>query len=203
MSERLSAEERATRAINKATSAWKTNLKASPPFWGITQQEVAKEIKLAEKAAAEAEREGLQREHRACEDAYVKELESLRETVQTQSFELEELRKPITDKSICQRGHPKACLVQVKGVGVQGEVGGELKPMPPPPKICIACTQLEAELKPLREALNWALGELSDRGYSEVVPKHDCGYTGNPEGAYCEFCDEWVKAQEALRRNRG
>ena len=190
MSERLSAEERATRAINKATSAWKTNLKTSPPFWGITQQEVAKEIKLAEKAAAEAEREGLQREHRACEDAYVREIESLRETVQTQSFELEELRKPIADKSICQRGHPKACLVQVKGVGVQGEVGGELKPMPPPPKICIACTQLEAELKPLREVLDRCKDAI------ELAIYHDDGLD-RAEGQVVLGA-----IIEALRRNR-
>ena len=57
---------------------------------------------------------------------------------------------------------------------------------------------LAAEREKVRDALNWALGELSDRGYSENIPKHDCGYTANPEGGYCEFCDMWVKAQECL-----
>ena len=57
---------------------------------------------------------------------------------------------------------------------------------------------LADEREKVRDALNWALGELSDRGYSENIPKHDCGYTANPEGGYCEFCDMWVKAQECL-----
>ena len=54
------------------------------------------------------------------------------------------------------------------------------------------------ELGPLVNALKWAVGELSDRGYSENTPKHECGYIRNPEGAYCEFCEMWVNALDAL-----
>ena len=84
-------------------------------------------------------------------------------------------------------GHPRACLVS-----------GLNKPIEPieldSSTRCSAC----AERERVREVLNWALGELQGRGYSEATPKHACGYTGNPEGAYCEFCDMWVKAQELL-----
>ena len=57
---------------------------------------------------------------------------------------------------------------------------------------------LADEREKVREILSWTLGELQGRGYSEIKPKHACGYTGNPEAAYCEFCDMWVKAQEYL-----
>lgn len=59
----------------------------------------------------------------------------------------DELDELITDKSICQRGHPRACIVVVSA---DDDVG---KDAVTSHYECSACTQLEAELKPLKDAL--------------------------------------------------
>ena len=109
-------------------------------------------------------------------------------------MEPEEIRKNMSDflnmvdeairkeeRELMECGHPKACWVYGGPGGYH--VG-----------YCSFC----AEREKVREILSWTLGELQGRGYSEIKPKHACGYTGNPEAAYCEFCDMWVKAQEYL-----
>ena len=152
MSERLSAEDRATRAINKAASAWKTDLKASPPFWGITQQEVAKEIEFAEEAAAEAERERQQEECSCnCHDEETRDALSMKEHVscalcaeelvkEADQLARSELLQPITDKSICKRGHARACLVEREITNIEKNEG----PLNDT-EYCSACAQMDAE----------------------------------------------------------
>ena len=86
--------------------------------------------------------------------------------------------------------HPKICLSPITVEYRDGTLEDAEE--------CSFCVQIKAEREKGREILSWTLGELQGRGYSEIKPKHACGYTGNPEAAYCEFCDMWVKAQEYL-----
>ena len=119
MSDRLSAEERATQA------AWKIeNHDDVAESWDTTEEWVkicaniiTQAIKDVQKADAEAERE------------------------------------PITDKSICKKGHPRACLVVVSAAE---DIG---KDVVTSHYECSACAQLEAELKPLRDALEWIVND--------------------------------------------
>ena len=98
-------------------------------------------------------------------------------------------REPITDKSICQRGHPKACWVEKQEwKGESDAVPGREATWTVAP-YCSACTQLEAELKPLREAL-----ENQARRHDSICRSYDRNW-----GCTCGA----KTAQEALRQNRG
>lgn len=131
MSDRLSAEERAIRRCpGSEEHHFHIEEKCCPECGGIRD-----EILEAENAAAEAARERLQDEIQA----YQSDPKYDNRYLQGQDA----MREPITDKSICQRGHPVACI---------DTTGNDQST-----DFCSACTQLEAELKPLRDGLELLL----------------------------------------------
>ena len=90
-------------------------------------------------------------------------------------------REPITDKSICQRGHPVACI---------DTTGNDQST-----DFCTVCTQLEAELKPLiggLQRIGNLVGAPTTHYARELERKELLGRL--------DLISELV--QEALRQNR-
>ena len=156
MTDRLSAKERAKEIVGEVVAGIVQEIEdrtgdsvLGPTTKWINDELVpnaATQVSNAEQAAAEAERE------RIIEDPattllgkdlnYFRQLKALVE----QHGGLADLLQPITDKSICSRGHPRACLEHVpeefSEPGKAAIVVG-----------CSACTQLEAELKPYKDVV--------------------------------------------------
>ena len=179
MSDRLSAEERVASLWShlpvEVQQAWSQHVHEG--FVSL----IAMQIHDAEQAAAEAERERLQDEIQA----YQSDPNYDNRYLHGQ----DDMREPITDKSICSRGHPRACLVEREITNIEKNEG----PLNDT-EYCSACTQLEAELKPLRDALEQALkanGVCVQEQNPNEFPHTCCNHT------LCEL------GQAALRQHRG
>jgi len=54
------------------------------------------------------------------------------------------------------------------------------------------------------KALEWALKYIGDGVLpDEGTPEHDCGYIKAPDEGYCEFCENYWNARDALKEIHG
>ena len=57
-----------------------------------------------------------------------------------------------------------------------------------------------AQLAIAVKALEWALKYIGDGVLpDEGTPEHDCGYIKTPDEGYCEFCENYWSARDALK----
>lgn len=65
-------------------------------------------------------------------------------------------------------------------------------------RLATALEAADADAERLREALEWAMSEISDgAAYHDDngIPEHDCEFSSNPEKGACDFHDRWVEAE--------